>query len=227
MGNCMCQIYHSKQHVSQHADWRRNHTTASSSYLLHRLRIRAFHVLDQISGLADVLTVWHTSATTPAARALEQATVQVTSKQAGTAVEEANEHVRRASGKRSRSTESTRTSSPAITYIRVSHIYLSLYFLKNYLSWCVWLWYCNLFFIRIVNANSFSKTRHVYIRDVSHNLLLRYDIPDRPLPPQWPRHSCSSKDRNTMQVGNAVYRTYRIYIHCPQQYILIFWAMDK
>ena len=41
--------------------------TASSSYLSHRLRIRAFHVLEQISGLAEVLTVWHTSGTTPAA----------------------------------------------------------------------------------------------------------------------------------------------------------------
>ena len=50
-------------------------TSASSSYLSYRLRIRAVHVLEQISGLADALTIWHTSTTIPAARALVQAPV--------------------------------------------------------------------------------------------------------------------------------------------------------
>ena len=73
-------------------DWRRNYGQKYFIVSPHSDKIVA---LEQISGLADVLTVLHTSATTPAARALEQATVdsQVPSNHAGTVSDETNETI--------------------------------------------------------------------------------------------------------------------------------------
>ena len=78
-------------------------TTASSSYVSRRLRIRAFHVfLEQISGLVDVFHGWHfcdDAGCTSARTGRRVGPPRVPSKQDGTVAEEANEKVHPASAK--------------------------------------------------------------------------------------------------------------------------------
>ena len=102
-------------------------TTAGSSYLSHCLRTRAFLVLKQIRGLRrfDGLAYLCDDAgrTSPRAGCCASP-LRVPSKQVGTVAEEANEKVHPKSIKRPRSAESTRISSPAITCIWVSYVYI-------------------------------------------------------------------------------------------------------